>query len=107
MPKARRSIGVCAEPGCPEDATDNGRCAKHRKLVVGTGSRGSTRQWRKTRERILKRDGHQCTERLDNGERCPIKTNLHVDHIERVTDGGSDEDENLRTLCAFHNLKKG
>jgi hypothetical protein len=44
---------------------------------------------------------------LDNGERCPIKTNLHVDHVERVTDGGSDEDDNLRTLCAFHNLKKG
>src|SRR6476646_6645275 len=98
MPRGRRSTGVCAEPGCPEDAIDNGRCAKHRKLVVGTGSRGSTYKWRKTRKRILERDGHQCTELID-GLCCPIKTDL-LDYIERVSEGGSDEDKNLRTLCA-------
>lgn len=100
------SITTCAEPGCPEDAVDHGRCRQHRKLVTGTGSRGSTAEWRRTRKRILARDGHRCTE-IVNGVRCTATTNLHVDHVQPKAHGGGDEDENLATRCETHNLAKG
>lgn len=79
------------------------KCPTHRHLKRN----GSTRQWRKKRERILKRDGHRCTETLGDGSRCPITTNLHVDHRTPKAMGGSDDDENLRVLCSMHNLSKG
>jgi 5-methylcytosine-specific restriction endonuclease McrA len=83
--------------------SDKRRCPKHQ----GNERNGSTRAWRKTRERILERDGHRCTETLADGSRCPITTDLHVDHIDPKAAGGSDDDTNLRTLCSFHNLSKG
>lgn len=98
-----RALSVCGEPGCPDFATHRGYCERHRKISKG---RGSTRQWRKTRERILERDGHRCTA-IENGRRCPETTNLHVDHITPKASGGTDDDENLTTLCARHNLTKG
>jgi 5-methylcytosine-specific restriction protein A len=83
--------------------SDQPRCPEHR----GRERNGSTRAWRKKRKRILDRDGHRCTELLGNGERCPITTDLHVDHVTPKALGGSDSDDNLRTLCAMHNLRKG
>jgi 5-methylcytosine-specific restriction endonuclease McrA len=44
---------------------------------------------------------------MDGPHRCPITDDLHVDHILPVKLGGDDRDQNLRTLCATHNLSKG
>lgn len=56
----------------------------------------------RTRFRILNRDGFRCrycgaTAKDDR---------LHVDHVDAVSKGGSDNDDNLVTACATCNLGK-
>lgn len=101
MPRASR---VCIEPGCPEITEKGTRCAKHSKARVNY-TRGSNRQWRKLRDRILRRDGYRCTYTDDAG-RCRERDRLHVDHIIPVSLGGTDDEVNLRVLCEWHNLSK-
>ena len=59
--------------------------------------------WRKTRERVWNRDSGIC-------QHCKEPTDLkkcHIDHIQEVSKGGSNKDENLRTLCpTCHSLRK-
>lgn len=69
---------------------------------------GSTRRaqlpvdWDSTRRpRILRRDGHQCTWMTD-GQRCDQPA-TDVDHIRR---GNDHNDNNLRSLCAWHHKRK-
>lgn len=102
MPQASR---VCIEPGCPEFAQKGSRCPAHTKSRPNP-KRGSTWQWRKTRDRILRRDGYRCTHTDDDG-RCRERDRLHVDHIIPVSMGGTDDEVNLRVLCEWHNLSKG
>ena len=101
MAKAAR---VCLIQGCPEIATAGSRCEEHR--LAWRPGRGSTYQWRRLRERILRRDGYRCTYTDDNG-RCRERDRLHVDHIIPVSLGGTDDPINLRVLCEYHNLSKG
>lgn len=56
----------------------------------------------KKRFRILERDGFRCC----LCGRTAKETKLHVDHIIPVSIGGSDENENLQTLCQDCNLGK-
>lgn len=65
------------------------------------GRRGSSRRWRRLRRVVLERDGYSC--QLDG---CGAYAD-HVDHVTPRIAGGSDALENLRALCAFHNLSKG
>lgn len=76
------------------------RCEQHKLR------NGSTRQERKQRERIFARDGYRCTKVVD-GERCTETTNLHSHHVVPVVRGGSDDDSNRTTRCAYHNLAQG
>ena len=46
------------------------------------------------RHRIYKRDGYRCT-------KCGSKYDLCIHHIIEVSKGGSNDDENLTTLCIF------
>jgi 5-methylcytosine-specific restriction enzyme A len=71
---------------CGELTTVGSYCAAH------GGRRGSTRAWRKTRARVLARDGYEC--QLCGGLASD------VDHIRPVGMGGSDDPGNLRGLCA-------
>jgi len=48
------------------------------------------------------RDGRRCAFKDANGNRCPNERWLHVHHIQSVARGGSNEPENLITLCARH-----
>lgn len=49
--------------------------------------------WNEIRKGILNRDGHECT-------RCGTSDDqLHVHHIEPVSEGGSHSPKNLKTLC--------
>lgn len=52
---------------------------------------GSTRQWRNQRQRALKRDNHRCVQ-------CGAPAE-EVDHILGKEDGGTDNLDNLRSLC--------
>ena len=59
--------------------------------------------WQKTRERILIRDGWQCSacgKYLKDADAT-------VDHITPRSKGGSDEDWNLISLCRRDNAIKG
>lgn len=74
-------------------------------LLMSKGwKNGSTKGWRKIRERILARDGYAC-------QRCgETEGQLHVDHIipKRLMKGiEGDMDSNLQTLCRACNLQKG
>lgn len=52
------------------------------------------------RARILARDGLKCL-------LCGATANLAIDHKVPISKGGSDEDDNLQTLCRSCNSVKG
>lgn len=60
--------------------------------------------WYRTRNRILKRDGHRCTwiRQDSTGGRCPEKA-TDVDHIDPL---GGEADPNLTSLCGYHHRLK-
>jgi 5-methylcytosine-specific restriction endonuclease McrA len=67
---------------------------------------GLDAEWRKTRERILARDGYRCTVHVRPGVRCPETRLLEIHHI----DGGDVllvPDSELRTVCRRHNPRGG
>ena len=66
--------------------------------------------WQTLRREVLARDGRRCTwiERED-GSRCSESgapsNPLEVDHITPRWRGGTDEVDNLRTLCQWHHKR--
>jgi 5-methylcytosine-specific restriction endonuclease McrA len=58
-----------------------------------------TRTWRKTRERILRRDGFIC-------QYCAQEADT-VDHVIPRRLGGLDSDDNLVAACQRCNYSKG
>lgn len=54
----------------------------------------------KLRQRVFERDGHKC-------RACSSRENLTIDHVVAVIVGGTDEFENLQTLCRRCNSSKG
>jgi hypothetical protein len=57
---------------------------------------------KRTRFEVFKRDGFKCA----YCGRTPPDVLLHVDHVEAVANGGSDDPTNLITACADCNLGK-
>lgn len=55
-------------------------------------------EWKWIRNEIIIRDNYECQECGSLGGRKG-DTELHVHHIEQVQDGGSDDRDNLITLC--------
>lgn len=78
---------------------------------LGTTSRARRRQvpakhgyvTRPARREVFERDGMQCSFVGENGERCPARALLEIDHVEARALGGSGKAENLRVLCRAHN----
>lgn len=68
--------------------TEGGNLARTRKITPAT------------RRRVLERDGHACVW-------CEATDWLHLDHIKRYADGGSNRDDNLRVLCATCHATRG
>ena len=62
-------------------------------------STGSTRQWTKIKQRILRRDGFIC-------QYCGQEADT-VDHVIPRRLNGNDSDENLVASCRRCNLSKG
>ena len=52
------------------------------------------------RRQALERAGYRC-----EVPGCVCRTNLHVHHIQRRSQGGSDELPNLAVACASHHLR--
>lgn len=59
-----------------------------------------TRNLRPNRNRIYRRDGHQCVY-------CGSNKNLTIDHVFPKSRGGTNDWTNLATCCIKCNLKKG
>jgi 5-methylcytosine-specific restriction endonuclease McrA len=51
---------------------------------------------------VLLRDAHQCTEPSFDGNRCSEKRWLDLHHIVPRSRGGTNNPENLRTVCRAH-----
>jgi 5-methylcytosine-specific restriction endonuclease McrA len=92
-------VRPCIERGCPE-LTEGTRCDEHlrewnrkRKAQGATGARGTTRQWGKLRELILRRDGWQCRRCSGIGSML----GLEVHHLDGRAANNSPA--NLITLC--------
>ena len=56
------------------------------------------------RDEVFVRDGGRCTFIGPDGKRCDSTWDLEVDHIEPFAKGGDNTSENLRLLCARHNI---
>jgi hypothetical protein len=56
-------------------------------------------RWEDTRSRVLERDQHRCSGRFLGGECSAV---LDVHHIVPRSEEGTDEDDNLLTLCHRH-----
>jgi hypothetical protein len=54
----------------------------------------------RVRRQALERAGYRC-----EVPGCACRTNLHVHHIRRRSQGGADELENLAVVCAAHHLR--
>ncbi|MBX3226304.1 MAG: HNH endonuclease [Labilithrix sp.] len=58
---------------------------------------------RETLREVHERDARQCTFVSANGERCPAREWLEVDHRQPRALGGAGTLENVRLLCRAHN----
>ncbi len=58
---------------------------------------------RSVRREVFARDGQQCTYADQEGNRCPAKGGLELDHIESKALGGEATASNLRVRCRKHN----
>lgn len=87
---------VCAKPGCPELAVDRAHCDAHkREPWTGTRKR-SSRPWARKRRRILQHDHYRCQPCKRQGKRTKA---TEVDHIKPLSQGGTDDDNNLESVC--------
>ena len=107
----------CRHPGCAA-LVESGWCEQHKRPSPGKfadperGSRherGYGSAWDRRRVRILERDRGLCQECLRQGRVTPVgatKFSAFVDHIKPKAEGGTDDDNNLQTLCrTCHQVK--
>ncbi len=57
-----------------------------------------------TRERVLHQAGHRCEFVGPDQHRCGARTGLQIDHVDPFSKNGSNDEINLRALCATHNV---
>ena len=99
------ALNTCLQPGCPRLVRPGQRhCPTHTNDTGPAGAstlsaHGSTRAWRRTRARILERDGGIC-------RACGEEQATTVDHVTPRRLGGSDDDSNLQALGPLCNASK-
>ncbi len=98
-------VTLCQWPGCPETLDGGHYCDEHRRKNVipkVSDKRYHTASWSATRKAVFTRDGYICQMcRKLVGNESP-----HCDHIIPVSQGGTDDEDNLQTLCQpCHNRK--
>lgn len=102
----------CRYPGCGVLVHGGGSwCAMHLRADPGSfadperGSRherGYGSKWDRLRKLILARDKGLCQQCRRDGRLTPVGDkpfSAYVDHIVPKAEGGTDDDENLQTLC--------
>jgi len=93
----------CRFPGCPEMATKDGYCDKHRREIKrrydkdrpSAARRGYNYRWQKIRKMFLA-ENPLCHDCLERGE---VKAAEEVHHIKPLAEGGTHEFSNLMSLC--------
>ena len=105
---------ACRKIGCPGTTIHRtGLCEKHQKTdgswsqwqqkKGNTTERGYGAEWRKIRKPILQRDNYLC----QSCKRKGILTAANiVDHIVSKANKGTDEPDNLETICDTCHKKK-
>lgn len=66
-------------------------------------SRGYDSRWDRIRKLVLKRDNYLCQECMRQGKLTPLCVKRYdhaVDHIVPKVQGGTDDMDNLQSLCA-------
>jgi hypothetical protein len=83
---------------------ENARWKWHRETFPPDTEEGKGTKRRKIspskRRRVFERDEYRC-------QYCGSWENLHLDHIVALANGGTDDLDNLQTLCGMCNLRKG
>jgi len=86
----------------PEASTERRR---ERNAPTQPESQPSTYIPRAVRREVMARDGYQCTFVGPEGNRCPARARLQLDHFPVPSScGGPATSDNLRVRCAAHNL---
>lgn len=102
----------CSQPGCNVLAHDGtSRCTAHKvkRDSFGDKHRGSRHErgygtaWDKARLRVLRRDAGICQLCLADGR---VHRGTEVDHRVPKFEGGTDDDENLQTICRPRHREK-
>ena len=102
---ATRAPRPCREPACRHLSRDgSGYCEHHVKQSSGwtresrgsAHSRGYGATWRKIRTATLRRDKYLCQPCAKYGFVTPA---TEVDHIVNKAEGGTDEQDNLQSIC--------
>lgn len=108
---ATKALRPCSYPGCGALVAERPRCPAHTAAQSGAFAdssrgtrheRGYGNEWSKARIRILQRDAGLCQLCLAKGivNYCAGKKfGAQVDHIVPKFEGGTDEDDNLQTVC--------
>ena len=63
-------------------------------------------EWYRLRHKVWERDGHTCVRCVEVGRPDPEVSlkECHCDHIKPLSMGGSNDMDNLRTLCRYHHV---
>ena len=72
-------------------------------------SRGYDSRWDRIRKLVLKRDNYLCQECMRQGKLTPLCVKRYdhaVDHIVPKVQGGTDDMDNLQSLCVPHHSEK-
>ncbi len=98
----------CAHPGCDTLVRGVSKCEVHRKKdeqVRGTSTeRGYDYKWMQKRKNYLAKNPW-CSDPFGDHAGQKVRA-MHVDHIERLVDGGADEESNYQGLCKHCHSKK-
>lgn len=102
-----RAPTICAAPGCPEEATHRGRCARHQRQAWQHRSPSSIAL--NGPERATHRRARRAAHARSKGrcERCgDYSTELALHHPHHIADGGAVEQPDAPLLCpACHKLE--
>ena len=97
---AHRDDATCSDRG---DATNADRDDANYSQPDNKRAARRSNVPRAVRREVFARDGEQCTFVDAEGNRCPARGFVELDHIKAKALGGGDEVENLRLRCRVHN----
>jgi hypothetical protein len=96
LEKARRAVAI-------RNAEEDGvKKAKPSELCAHRVPRKRIPLAAREKHEVVARDGARCTFRNSQGDRCGNERWLEIHHLKAVSHGGTNDPQNLATLCGFH-----